>query len=101
MFSHKSQNEFIERLQMTAHTYIDTYIYSIHTYVRACARTCTHTHTHTKEKQIEQAVLRYAQIFHLRPSSGGGEEGGGGGVELLLLLLGVRSLHDQGRSGDE
>ena len=27
--------------------------------------------------------------------------GGGGGGVYLLLLLGVRRLHDQGRSGDE
>ena len=65
VFSHKSQNEFIERLQLTAHTYIDMYYIDLHTYAGACGRTCTHTqthtHTHTKEKQIKQAVLRYAQ----------------------------------------
>ena len=47
MFSHKSQNEFIERLQLTAHTYIDMYYIDLHTYASTCVRTCTHTHTHT------------------------------------------------------
>ena len=74
MFSHKRQNEFIERLQLTAHTYIDTYVYTL-TPVRA--RALAHTHTHTKEKQIKQAVLLYAQIFRLRPSSGYRRGGGG------------------------
>ena len=78
MFSHKRQNEFIERLQLTARTYIDTYVYTL-TPVRA--RALAHTHTHTKEKQIKQALLLYAQILRLRPSSGC-RRGGGGGGEL-------------------
>ena len=80
MFSHKSQNEFIERLQLTAHTYIDTYVYTL-TPVRA--RALAHTHTHTHQRKTDQTSCfaicpNFPPAAFLRVQEGRGGGGGGG-----------------------
>ena len=88
-FSHKSQNQFIERLQLTAHTYIDTYIYTL-TPVRAHAlahtHSHTHTHTHTHQRKTDQTScfelcsnFPPAAFLGVRGERVGGGVGGGGG----------------------
>ena len=74
VFSHKRQNEFIERLQLTAHTYIDTYVYTL-TPVRA--RALAHTHTH--QRKTDQTSC-FAICPNFLPAAFlGVQEGGGRG----------------------